>query len=55
MPDLPRILITGTGGPSGISFMRALSGEPLDVYSADIDPYARIRAPCAFATRTSGG
>jgi carbamoyl-phosphate synthase large subunit len=40
MPDHKRVLITGTGGPSGISFMRALSGEPLDVYSADIDPYA---------------
>jgi carbamoyl-phosphate synthase large subunit len=38
--DIPRVLITGTGGPSGISFMRALDGEPLDVYSADIDPYA---------------
>lgn len=36
----PRVLVTGTGGPSGISVMRALEGERLDVFSADIDPYA---------------
>ena len=35
-----RVLVTGTGGPSGISFMRALDGEPLDIFSGDIDPYA---------------
>jgi carbamoyl-phosphate synthase large subunit len=36
----PRILVTGTGGPSGISVMRALGGERFDIFSADIDPYA---------------
>ncbi len=36
----PRILVTGTGGPSGYSFMRALRSEPLDFLSADIDPHA---------------
>jgi carbamoyl-phosphate synthase large subunit len=36
----PRILVTGTGGPSGYSFMRALRNEPLEFLSADIDPLA---------------
>ncbi len=36
----PRVLVTGTGGPSGISVIRALAGERLDLFSADIDPYA---------------
>lgn len=36
----PRVLVTGTGGPSGISVMNALAGEALDVFSADVDPYA---------------
>jgi len=36
----PRILVTGTGGPSGFSFMRALRGESLEFLSADIDPHA---------------
>ncbi len=36
----PRILVTGTGGPSGFSFMRALRGEALEFVSADIDPHA---------------
>ena len=35
-----RVLVTGTGGPSGISVMRAIAGDDLDVFSADIDPYA---------------
>ena len=35
-----KVLITGTGGPSGISVMKALGGGDLDIYSADIDPYA---------------
>jgi carbamoyl-phosphate synthase large subunit len=36
----PRVLVTGTGGPSGFSFMRALPGDALEFYSADIDPHA---------------
>jgi carbamoyl-phosphate synthase large subunit len=36
----PKILVTGTGGPSGYSFMRALRDEPLEFLSADIDPHA---------------
>ena len=36
----PRVLVTGTGGPSGVSFMKALADEPWEIYSADIDPYA---------------
>lgn len=36
----PRVLVTGTGGPSGISVMNALAAEPVDVFSADVDPYA---------------
>src|SRR3954471_16102489 len=35
-----RVLVTGTGGPSGYSFMRALRDEPLEFLSADIDPHA---------------
>jgi carbamoyl-phosphate synthase large subunit len=35
-----RVLVTGTGGPSGVSFMKALADDPWDIYSADIDPYA---------------
>lgn len=35
-----RVLITGAGGPSAVSFMLALEGEPLDFYPGDIDPYA---------------
>ena len=34
------MLVTGTGGPSGISVMNAIAAEPLDVFSADVDPYA---------------
>jgi carbamoyl-phosphate synthase large subunit len=36
----PRVLVTGTGGPSGISVMNAIAAEALDVFSADVDPYA---------------
>jgi carbamoyl-phosphate synthase large subunit len=36
----PRVLVTGTGGPSGVAFMKALADDPWDIYSADIDPYA---------------
>lgn len=32
--------MTGTGGPSGYSFMRALRDEPIDFLSGDIDPHA---------------
>jgi carbamoyl-phosphate synthase large subunit len=35
-----RVLVTGTGGPSGVSFMKALADDPWEIYSADIDPYA---------------
>ncbi|MDQ2700130.1 MAG: ATP-grasp domain-containing protein [Actinomycetota bacterium] len=36
----PRILITGTGGPSGISILKDLAGGPYELFSGDIDPYA---------------
>src|SRR5262245_27390486 len=36
----PRVLVTGTGGPSGFSFMRALRDDALEFFSADIDPHA---------------
>jgi len=36
----PRILITGTGGPSGISILKDLEGENYELFSGDIDPYA---------------
>jgi carbamoyl-phosphate synthase large subunit len=40
VPDLPRVLVTGTGGPSGISILRAMEGEPIAMLAADIDPFA---------------
>ena len=40
MADRKRVLITGMGGPAGISVLRGIADEPLDVYSADIDPFA---------------
>jgi carbamoyl-phosphate synthase large subunit len=40
MPDVPRVLVTGAGGPSGISILRAMAGEPVQLLAADIDPYA---------------
>ena len=27
--DTPRVLVTGVGGPSGISILRAMDGEPV--------------------------
>jgi carbamoyl-phosphate synthase large subunit len=35
-----RVLITGTGGPSGVCFMKAIADQSWEVFSADIDPYA---------------
>ena len=35
-----RVLVTGTGGPSGVCFMKAIADQPWEVFSADIDPYA---------------
>lgn len=35
-----RVLVTGTGGPSGVSFMQALGDDRLEFFSGDIDPYA---------------
>lgn len=40
MPDRPRVLVTGAGGPSGISILRAMEREPVTMLAADIDPYA---------------
>jgi carbamoyl-phosphate synthase large subunit len=36
----PRILVTGVGGPSGVSILRAMAGEPVAMLGGDIDPYA---------------
>ncbi len=38
--DRPRVLVTGAGGPSGISILRALEAEPLTLLAGDIDPFA---------------
>jgi carbamoyl-phosphate synthase large subunit len=36
-----RVLVTGTGGPSGYSILRAMAGvEGVELVSADIDPYS---------------
>lgn len=40
MPERRRVLITGMGGPAGISVLRGITDDPFDVYSADIDPFA---------------
>jgi len=40
MAERRRVLITGMGGPAGISVLRGIAEEPVDVYSADIDPFA---------------
>ena len=40
MAERKRVLITGMGGPAGISVLRGIADHPLDVYSADIDPFA---------------
>ena len=36
----PRILVTGTGGPSGISILKDLESGGYELFSGDIDPYA---------------
>jgi len=36
----PRVLVAGAGGPSGVAAIKALDGETLDIFSADIDPHA---------------
>ncbi|HXT18793.1 MAG TPA: ATP-grasp domain-containing protein [Gemmatimonadaceae bacterium] len=35
-----RVLVTGGGGPSAISFMQAVSGNDVELFAADCDPYA---------------
>jgi len=40
MADALRLLITGAGGPSAISFMRAVEAEFGEIWMGDIDPYA---------------
>ena len=37
--ESPRVLVTGAGGPSGISILRAMEGEPVTMLAGDIDPY----------------
>jgi carbamoyl-phosphate synthase large subunit len=38
-PDLPRVLVTGAGGPSGVSILQAMAQAPVTMLAADIDPY----------------
>lgn len=43
MPDTPgrkRVLLTGAGGAAAVSFIKAVGQEPVDLYAADMDPYA---------------
>ncbi len=37
----PRVLVTGAGGPAGVGVLRALAASNLELYAADIDPYAQ--------------
>src|SRR5262249_37511754 len=41
VPD-PRVLGTGAGGPSGISILRAMEGEAVEMLAAAIDPFAAV-------------
>jgi carbamoyl-phosphate synthase large subunit len=34
---LPRVLVAGAGGPSGVAAIKALDDETFDIFSADID------------------
>jgi carbamoyl-phosphate synthase large subunit len=38
-PDLPRVLVTGAGGPSGVCILQAMAQAPVTMLAADIDPY----------------
>ena len=38
--DPPRVLVTGAGGPSGVSILQAMEGAPVVMLAADVDPYA---------------
>lgn len=40
MSEQPRVLVTGAGGPSGISILRDMVDEPMTMLAADIDPFA---------------
>jgi carbamoyl-phosphate synthase large subunit len=40
MADRDRILVTGAGGPSAVSFLQAIAAEPVTAWMGDIDPYA---------------
>jgi carbamoyl-phosphate synthase large subunit len=40
MSEQPRVLVTGAGGPSGITILRAMADEPVTMLAADLDPYA---------------
>jgi carbamoyl-phosphate synthase large subunit len=40
MADRDRILVTGAGGPSAVSFLQAIAQEPVTAWMGDIDPYA---------------
>ena len=33
------MLVTGAGGPSGVSILRALEASPVTLLAGDIDPY----------------
>jgi carbamoyl-phosphate synthase large subunit len=35
-----RVLVTGAGGPSAVSFMRSIDGDDVELYAGDMDPYA---------------
>src|SRR3954447_424110 len=37
--ESPRVLVTGAGGPSGVSILRAMEGEPVTMLAGDIDPF----------------
>ena len=37
--DQGRVLVTGAGGPSGVSILLAMQGRPVTMFAADIDPY----------------
>jgi carbamoyl-phosphate synthase large subunit len=35
-----RVLVSGAGGPSAVSFMRAIAGDGVELYAGDMNPFA---------------
>ena len=47
----PRVLVTGAGGPSGISILRAMAGARVTLLAGDIDPLRGRPVPASTPAR----